>query len=77
MGTHLIVENMASSSASVSAERSPLGKRLNSQTKFLLMKLWDYFKQEAKKCKVSINVNKRISKTTGINAAGFGILYAT
>ena len=65
MGVHLIVENMVSSAASVSTERNPLGKRLNSQTKFLLMKLWDYFEQEVKS-KVSINVKQRISKATGI-----------
>ena len=63
---NLIVQNMASSSASVSVSRSPLGKRLNSQTKFLLMKLWDFFEQEAKKSKVSVNVKKRILKASGI-----------
>ena len=57
---------MASSAASVSAERNPLGKRLNSQTKYLLMKLWNYFEQEANKSKVSVNVKQRISKATGI-----------
>ena len=62
---HLIVENMASSAASVSAERNPLGKRLNSQTKFLPMKLCNYFEQEANKSKVSANVKQRISKATG------------
>ena len=30
------------------------------------MKLWEYFKQEAKKCKISINITERISKATGI-----------
>ena len=57
---------MAPSAASVSVERNFLGKRLNSQTKFLLMKLWDYFEQEAKKSKVSVNVKQRILKATGI-----------
>ena len=66
MGAHLIVENMASSAASVSAERNSLGKRLNRQTKFLLLKLWSYFEQEANKSKVSVNVKQRISKATGI-----------
>ena len=66
MGAHLIVKNMASSAVSVSVERNTLGKRFNSQTKFLLMKLWDYFEQEVRKSKVSISVKKRISKATGI-----------
>ena len=56
---------MASSAPSASAERTPLGKKLNSQAKYLLMKLWEYFKQEAKKCKISINITERISKATG------------
>ena len=55
---------MASSAASASAERNPLGKRLNSQTKHLLMKLWEYFKQEVKKCKLSANIKERISEAT-------------
>ena len=63
--THLIIENMASSAASASTERNLLGKRLNSQTKYLLMKLWEYFKQEAKNCKFSVNIKERISKVTG------------
>ncbi|XP_065893999.1 uncharacterized protein [Dysidea avara] len=58
---------MASSVPSASAERNPFGKTLNSQTKYLLMKLWEYFKQEAKKCKISINIMERISKATGIS----------
>ena len=64
---------MASSAPSASAERTPLGKKLNSQTKYLLMKLWEYFKQEAKKCKICINITERISKATGIvcNSAFF------
>ena len=57
---------MASSAVSVSVERYPLGKRLNSQTRFLHMKLWDYFEQEARKSKVSVNVKQRILKATGI-----------
>ena len=57
---------MASSAALVSVERNPLGKRLNSQTKFLPMNLWNYFEQEARKSKVSVNVKKRILKATGI-----------
>ena len=57
---------MASSAASVSAEQNPLGKRLNNQTKYLLMKLWNYFEQEVNKSKVSVNVKQRISKATGI-----------
>ena len=57
---------MASSAPSANAERNPLGKKLNSQTKYLLMKLWEYFKQEAKKCKISINITGRIWKATGI-----------
>ena len=71
MGAHLIVENMASNAPSASAERNSLGKKLNSQTKYLLMKLWEYFKQEVKKCKISINITERILKATG-----FGIHYA-
>ncbi|XP_065913858.1 uncharacterized protein [Dysidea avara] len=31
------------------------------------MKLWEYFKQEAKKCKFFVNIKERISKTTGIS----------
>ena len=65
-GRTLNCQNTASSAVSVSAEQNPLGKRLNSQTKFLLMKLWDYFEQEARKSKVSFNVKQRISKATGI-----------
>ena len=68
---HLIVENMASSALSVSAEQNPLGKKLNTQTKYLLMKLWEYFKQEAKKCKISVNITERISKATGIVCNAF------
>ena len=30
------------------------------------MKLWDFFEQEGKKSKVSVNVKKRILKATGI-----------
>ena len=57
---------MASSVASASAERNPLKKRLNSQTKYVLMKLCgDYIEQEVKKSKVSINIKKRIMKVTG------------
>ena len=54
-----------SSAASASAEQNPLEKKLNSQTKCLLKKLWKYFKQEAKKCKFFVNIKERISKTTG------------
>ena len=68
---HLIVENMVSSAPSSSAERNPLGKKLNSQMKYLLMKLWEYFKQEAKKCKVSINITERISNATGVVCNAF------
>ena len=57
---------MTSSALSASAERNPLRKKLNSQTKYLLMKLWEYFKQEAKKCKISVNITERILKATGI-----------
>ena len=60
----LIVENMESSAASASAERKPLGKRLNSQMKHILMKLWQYFKQEVKKCKLSANMKERILEAT-------------
>ena len=63
-GVHLIVENMVSSAASASAEQNTLGKRSNSQMKYLLMKRWEYFKQEAKKCKFSVNIKEKISKAT-------------
>ena len=63
---HLFVSSCCWHAASVSAERNPLGKRLNSQTKFLLIKLWNYFEQEVNKSKVSVNVKQRISKATGI-----------
>ena len=62
---------MASSAPSVNAEQNPLGKMLNSQTKYLLMKLWKYFKQEAKKCKISINIMERIWKVTDIVCNAF------
>ena len=35
------------------------------------MKLWEYCKQEAKKCKISINITERISKATGIVCNAF------
>ena len=62
---------MASSASSASAERNPLEKKFNSQTKYLLMKLWEYCKQEAKKCKISINITERISKATSIVCNAF------
>ncbi|XP_065911333.1 uncharacterized protein [Dysidea avara] len=68
---------MASSAPSASAEQTPLGKKLNSQTKYLLMKLWEYFKQEAKKCKISINITERISKATGIGFQGHLLEWST
>ena len=45
-----------------------------SQTKFLLMKLWDYFEQKARKPKVNINVKKRILKSIGIHSLVFSHL---
>ena len=63
---------MASSAASASVERNPLGKRLNGQMKHLLMKLWEYFKQEVKKCKLSAKIKERILEATDITFfAGF------
>ena len=74
---HLIIENMASSAASANVEQNPLTKRSNSQTKYLLMKLREYFKQEAKNCKFSVNIKERISKATGNpSLLGYGIHYA-
>ena len=41
------------------------GKRLNSQTKHLLMNVVEYFEKEAKKSKGHPNVLERASKATG------------
>ena len=49
-----------------SLRQSPFGnKRLNSQAKYIIMKVWDYFKQEAKKSPVSVNSKRKISSATG------------
>ena len=46
-----------------SMAQNPFGKkRFNSQAKYLIMKLWDYFEEEAKKSRVSVNVKNKISK---------------
>ena len=50
-GAHLIAENMAPSAALQRTEWNRLEKGLNSQTKFLFMRLWDYFGQEVRKLK--------------------------
>ena len=49
-----------------STAQNPFGKKhFNSQARYLIMKLWDYFEQEAKKSCVSVNVKKKISKALG------------
>ena len=49
-----------------STAQNPFGKkRFNSQAKYLIKKLWDYFEQEAKKSRVSVNVKNKISKALG------------
>jgi len=58
--------------------KTDLKKRLNSQTKFLFVRLWDYFKQEARKSKVSQGIETESRSYTTISfAAGFGIHSAT
>jgi len=53
-----------------------LEKRLNSQTKFLFMRLWDYFEQEVRKLKVSGGEEERNLEDMP-PTAGFGIHSAT
>ena len=49
-----------------SMAQNPFGKkRFNSQARYLIMKLWEYFEQEAKKSRVSVNVKNKISKALG------------
>ena len=49
----------------VSLRQSPFGnKRLNSQVKYIIMKVWEYFKKEAKKSPISVNLKRKILNTT-------------
>ena len=50
----------------VSLRQNPFGnKHLNSQARYIIMKLWEYFEQEAKKSSVSVNLKRKISNATG------------
>ena len=52
-----------------STAQNPFGKkRFNSQAKYLIMKLWEYFEQEAKKCHVAVNVKNKVSKAFGMDS---------
>ena len=52
-----------------STAQNPLGKKhSNSQAKYLIMKLWDYFEQEANKSRVFVNVKNKISKARDIDS---------
>ena len=41
------------------------GKAIRSQTKYVIMNLWDYFEQEAQKAGRVVNVTAKVSKATG------------
>ena len=43
-------------------------KRFNSQVEYLIMKLWEYFEQEAKKSCVVVNVKNKVSKALGMDS---------
>ena len=41
------------------------GKTTRSQTKYIIMKLWDYFEQEAQKSGHVVNYTSKVAKATG------------
>ena len=43
-------------------------KRFNSQAKYLIMKLWEYFEQESMKSRVAVNVKNKVSKALGMDS---------
>ena len=52
-----------------STAQNPCGKKhFNSQAKYLIMKLWEYFEQEAKKSRVAVNVKNKVSKAFGMDS---------
>ena len=52
-----------------STAESPFGKkRFNSQAKYLIMKLWEYFEQESMKSRVAVNVKNKVSKALGMDS---------
>ena len=52
-----------------STAQNPFGKkRFNSQAKYLIMKLWEHFEQEAKKCRVVVNAKNKVSKAFGMDS---------
>lgn len=55
-----------------SMRQSPFEKRLNSQAKYLIKRLWDFFEQQAMKSTVSVNLKRKISNAIGIK----GLAYA-
>jgi len=64
---------MASSAALQSETK--LEKRLNSQKKFLLIKLWDYFEQETRKSKISRGDEERSFKARPLSSSQLGLLF--
>ena len=52
-----------------SMAQNPFGKkRFSSQAKYLIMKLWEYFEQEAKKSRVAVNVKNKVSKALSMDS---------
>ena len=41
------------------------GKTIRSQTKCVLMNVWDYFERESKKTGRPVNITQKIAKATG------------
>ena len=41
------------------------GRAIRSQTKYVLMNLWDYFERESKKTGHPVNSTQKIAKVTG------------
>jgi len=52
-----------------------LEKRLNSQTKFLFMRLWDYFEEEARNSKVSGGEEEQNLKAIPLSPMQLGLVF--
>ena len=51
------------------------GKTVRSQTKYVVMNVWEYFEREAQKSRYSVNCTAKVAKATGERYKGFLSLY--